>query len=398
MQHRLGRFIISILVFGLALNSPAGVTEVTAFGAKGDGKTNDTPAFARALATGKDIYIPAGMYLVDEIKIPEGTFFHGSGYSSRIILAKGIGTISVGNHCKISDLNFTGQEKYDGKAGGSQNKALISIQNSSDVIVDNVRIENYQNTGLYMEHAADVKVLNSHFEKLNWGILIVFSNRILVSGNEVIDALSHGIQFWGQWKWELKDCADLIFSNNYVKNGGGGAIWGSGGKRVVMANNVIDGATDVGLDLEWCEDSTITGNTVRNCENGGISLFFSSQRISITGNTVINDRPISDPKATWWVRSGIWLTYPNRETYKNDFGHRDVTIAGNTISCTEGERRAIWIGSESENITIANNTLRGGEVWMGGKHKVNPMQLIKLKPNIWLHNEKPSDKKPNRPQ
>jgi parallel beta-helix repeat protein len=385
--------IIITLVSCITPLSLAGPVDILSCGAKGDGKTNDTAAFAKAVAGGKDVYIPAGQYLVDEIKIPEGTFFHGVGFGSQIILAKGNGTVSVGSHCKLSNLNFAGQEKYDAKGGGPQNKALVSLQNVSDITVDNIRIENYKNTGLYLEHANDVKVLNSRFEKVNWGILIVFCNRVQVSGNDVIDALSHGIQFWGQWKWEVKDCADLIFVNNYVKNGGGGAIWGTGGKRVVMANNIVDGATDVGLDLEWCEDSTITGNTVRNCENGGISLFFACQRVSITGNTVINDRPISDPKAAWWVRSGIWLTYPNRETYKNDFGHRDITIVGNTIFCAEGERRAIWIGSESENITIANNTLRGGEVWTGGKHKVNPLQLIKLKPNTWLPPAKNIEKK-----
>ncbi len=380
------------LIFLVTPFSLAGPVDVLSCGAKGDGKANDTTAFAKALAAGKDVYIPAGKYLVDEIKIPDGTFFHGAGFGSQIILAKGNGTVTVASHSKLSDLNFTGQEKSDTKNKGPQNKALVSIQSVSDVTVDNIRIENYKNTGLYLEHVNGAKILNSHFEKLNWGILIVFCSRIQVSGNEVIDALSHGIQFWGQWKWEVKDCADLIFTNNYVKNGGNGAIWGAGGKRVIMANNIIDGATDVGLDLEWCEDSAITGNTVRNCENGGISLFFACQRVSITGNTVINDRPISDPKAEWWVRSGIWLTYPNREEFKKDFGHRDVTIAGNTIYCAEGERRAIWIGSESENITIANNTLRGGEVWTGGKHKVNPLKLIKIKPNTWLHTEKNIEK------
>jgi len=105
--------------------------------------------------------------------------------------------------------------------------------------------------------------------------------------------------------------------------------------RQLMTGNIIDGATDVGLDLEWCEDSVITGN--------------------------------------------------NRETYKGDRGHRDVTIVGNTIDCLDdGPRRAMWIGSESDHITIPDNTIRGGEVKYGGQHNVHPLELITIRDNAWI--------------
>ena len=58
----------------------------------------------------------------------------------------------------------------------------------------------------------------------------------------------HGIQFWGNWEWKNKAMTDIVLIGNYVKNGGGGAIWGTGATRVVMANNVVDGAYDIGLD------------------------------------------------------------------------------------------------------------------------------------------------------
>ena len=63
--------------------------------------------------------------------------------------------------------------------------------------------------------------------------------------------------------------------------------------------------------------------------------------------------------------AGIWLTGPNRKVFKDDHGHRDVTITGNTICCVQGLRRAMWIGAESRNITIVGNTLRGGLIWRG---------------------------------
>ncbi|HEX2951508.1 MAG TPA: hypothetical protein VHV83_18380 [Armatimonadota bacterium] len=74
--------------------------------------------------------------------------------------------------------------------------------------------------------------------------------------------------------------------------------------------------------------------------------------------------------ADYWICAGIWLTYPNRDSFPGDHGHRDVTISGNTIVCTaDGPRRAMLIGSESKNVLVADNTISGGKIWKGGTHK-----------------------------
>ena len=170
-----------------------------------------------------------------------------------------------------------------------------------DVTLDHLRIGNCRRAGIVADHVQDLRIQDCDFEKLNFAVSIVFSKRVCISGCRVVDMAQHGIQFWGNWQFEQMDCEDLTIADNYLKNGGGGPIWGTGAKRVVVANNTVDGANDVGIDLEWCADSTITGNTVRNCENACISLFYACQRVSITGNALLSDRPIADPKAGWWV-------------------------------------------------------------------------------------------------
>jgi parallel beta-helix repeat protein len=225
------------------------------------------------------------------------------------------------------------------------------------------------------DHTTDSLIKDSFFEKVNFGVMIVFSQRITVTGNRVLHPMSSGLQFWGNWQWARKDCADLIFANNHVWIDGpaGSCIWGTGAKRVVMNGNIADGAADVALDLEWCDDSVITGNTVRNFRNAGISLFYSCERIAITGNTVLNDwvpakeEQAEEQKTGWWVRSGIWLTGVNRKAFKDDNGCRDVAITGNTIVCAPGiHRRTVWIEGCSENILVTGNTVKGGALWHGG--------------------------------
>ncbi len=369
-------FFFGSLLCALTVQAQVSVLD---YGAVPDGKTHCTAAFKKAVEASRDVYVPPGRFLVDRVALPERTYFHGAGDASVIILAKGTGVVEVGNFCKIANLYFTGEEKYSGVHEDNTSVALIQLGASHDILIGGIRMENYKNTGICSDHAADVRILNSHFEKLNVAMEFQFSSRVQVTGNRVVDIGRHGIQFWGNWKFENQGSEDFIFTDNYVKNGGGGAIWGCGTKRVVMTGNIVDGAEDVGLDLEWCSDSTITGNTVRNCENAGISLFYSCARVTIAGNTVINDRKIADPKAAWFVRAGIWLTDPNREKFKKDFGHRDVTIVGNTIYCTEGRRRAIWIGAESENITLAGNLLNGGECKGFQADPRDPLKVVKVK-------------------
>jgi len=349
----------------------AGEIDVRDHGAAGDGSTDDTAAFVNAMKSGTDIYVPPGTYLVNEILLPDTTNLHGSGAASVILLAKGDGEVRLGTRCRVSNLTFTGQEKSPREGVQPQDKTMLAVRSASGVSIDHVHIEDYRYTAIMTDNATDLSITNCHIQKVNWAMLIQFSKRVRVEGCRVIDTYQHGIQFWGNWKWENKLCEDLTFVGNYTKDTHDTGIWGTGATRVVMANNIVDGAGDVGLDLEWCDDSSITGNTVRNAKNGGISLFFSCHRVSITGNTVINDHEITvDPENPgWWVRSGIFITKTNRGTYPGDYGHRDITVVGNTVVCKEdGPRRAIWfMGEESDNVTIANNTVRGGEVLFGDK-------------------------------
>ena len=53
-----------------------------------------------------------------------------------------------------------------------------------------------------------------------------------------------------------------------------------------MADNIADGANHIGLYLEWCTDSVISGNTVRHCQESAITLFYACRRASITGNAI----------------------------------------------------------------------------------------------------------------
>jgi len=164
------------------------------------------------------------------------------------------------------------------------------------------------------------------------------------------------MQFWGNWNFEQKDVSDLVFSGNVVRNAGGGGIWGTGGVRVVMTGNTVDGAGDICLDYEWCDDSSITGNTVRNGTNAGISLFYGCANVTISGNNVV----VTEGKDG--ERHGIWLTDPDRPKFPKDLGHRVIAITGNTVRVEGPKRHGVYIGLDSHDVTLSGNVLSNADV------------------------------------
>jgi len=365
---------------------------VTAAGAVPDGVTDCTAAFRQALTSGRAVVVvPPGKFAVSQITVPRGITLIGGGSESLIVPLKNAVAAETSNGKETEKLRHdeSAPQKLIVMIEGSTIKNLnidagggnivgIYTARSKDIVISGCGIKNTKSFGINLSHVDSILVENNNICNAQRAINIDFSNNLRVLNNSVSDCTEHGIQFWGNYNWKDESrCQNIIFSGNIVKNGGRGAIWGTGYRNIIMSNNLIDGAKDVGLDLEWCDDSVIVGNVVRNTENGGISLFFRCRRVTITGNTVINNWEWQeDPKPdSWWVRTGIWLTYPNTKTFKDDTGHEDITISGNTIFNSPGKRRAIWIGSEAKRITITSNTINKDLIYFGGVHEKNSAPL-----------------------
>ena len=337
------------------------VTNVRQFGAVGDDEADDTQAFNKAVQAGRNVYVPAGIYRIRSITLPDETYLHGDGRASVIrFVHEKTGNIAVhlGSHCRVSNLSFTASEPFIDwmQTHGSQTTAILGAHRKNRIQIDNVEIHDYRHMGVYIAEGCEhVRITNCTFERLDQAIQIEFAKRIQVMGNVIREIPHHGIQFWGNLNFTDMVCEDLMFANNYIFHGGSGAIWGTGARRVTMIGNIVDGAKDIGLDLEWCYDATITGNVTRDCWNAGIALFLSCKNVAITGNTVVIT------KGEEGRRDGIWLTGVNRSLYKNDFGHRHISITGNTVVAEGRLRHGISIGSGAD-IVCAANSLRNSDL------------------------------------
>ena len=360
MQPR-AMILLVLALLGPTVQVAADPVSVRDYGAKGDDKTDDTIAFVAALRASRNVYLPEGVYRIGTIELPDQTYLHGDGRASVIRFVPGKddkAAIDVGTSCRVSNLRLTGTEPFEdwmtGK--GSMQPVMLRAQGKRDIEIDRIQIDDFRHNGIWLDGCQDVRIANCVLEKLFQAMEIDNCKRVHVTGNRLREMRNHGIQFWGQANFTEMHCEDLIFANNYVFHGGSGAIWGTGARRVVMSGNIIDGAKDIGLDLEWCYDCTITGNTTKNCWNAGIALFLSCQNVAISGNSVF----IDDGKEG--RRDGIWLTGVNRSLYRKDFGHRQISITGNTIRAEGKQRHGISIGSGYD-VVCAANTMRNADLF-----------------------------------
>jgi hypothetical protein len=345
---RMARCTAASTLLGIAwlATTALGVT-VTDYGAVGDGAADATEAFRAALAADADVLVPPGTYVVGELDVPEGRCLRGVGRSSVLRMAKGAGyLLALKDGTRIFELALDGAGQGEGFESG-----LVRVAHAKDAEIEGVAISNCGMTAILADHAEGLAISGCHIERVFRAVSLVFSSRVRVCDNVVLDCTEHGIVFWGNWQWEQKLCADLLIEGNYCQDAGGGPIWGAGGVRVVTVGNVVVNATDVGIDYEFCEDGTIAGNMVTGAVNAGISLFYSCRNVAITGNSVVV------PDLAEGVRAGVWLTDTNRAENPNDIGHRNITIVGNTIRAEGDQKRGILIGVDAEGVIYDANAL-----------------------------------------
>ncbi len=147
------------------------------YGAKGDGLTDDTEAFQKALNNHRSVYIPSGTYLVSDLVMPWGVTISGDSAITTILKAKE-GTETV---LQMDSNTQAGAHIYkitidcDNKAEYGIRFPVISIGNDTDMtlynlLFDEVYVNNAMNRCISIESNAiearmfEVRTMNSEGE------------------------------------------------------------------------------------------------------------------------------------------------------------------------------------------------------------------------------------------
>lgn len=277
------------------------------FGAKGDGKTDDTVAITKALETvakeNGTLYFPMGNYMIKPLKVPSHITIMGNTAWS------GAGDDPALGHTRLTALNGDARALLDLDAcigtriigmtldGKNLGKEMHGIYSKHGEVEQNNCYEdcaicNFTGTGLKMD--------------LVWVFAI---RRCLIANNKL-----HGI--------DVDNGYDGWVMDNRVENNG---LWGinAGPGMVCYTSNTIKGNQGGGIIADDTQNINVTGNNF--VDNGGPAIYINKSRASaISGNTLIGN----SLKKTELECSSIVV--------KNSVG---ISVMGNSVSgtsCCEG--------------------------------------------------------------
>lgn len=266
------------------------MVSVKAFGAVGDGATDDTEALMAAARSNEIVYFPKGTYLLrEQINATADIKWIGEGDNSviKFMSLQGNGSIltnaNAGDSTSIKSMCFDANK--DANSSSNIDTSCLYFIAPSAVYLDNVTIKGGTNDGCVIlgNSSTKVTIVNSRF------------------ANNGIDEKGKG-------------CGLLVATTT--------------GAKITNCEATSNGAS--GIMLQGCEDSVISN--IVGSDNGwnGIGLYFSSK--STMSNIICTSNPagvtITGDTANFSENNTILGLLTKANTYGIVFGYCDNTTIG----------------------------------------------------------------------
>ncbi|HEY1763313.1 MAG TPA: glycoside hydrolase family 28 protein [Opitutaceae bacterium] len=318
--------MISLLARGA--EGPPGIHDVKAYGAVGDGRTNDTAAINEAIASaekagGGTVVFPPGTYLSGSIHLKNNIELHLS--AGATIEASGEG------------------QAYDAPEENEWGDAFV-----------------YQDAG--HSHWHDSLIWG---EDLN-GVTISGPGRIYGQGLSRGHSSDHVPQKIGNKAIALKNCRNVTLRGFTIEHGGWFGILATGVDNLTIDGLVIDTNRD-GMDIDCCRDVHIANCSVNSPWDDGICLksSFGLGQFRATENVTISDCLVSG------YDEGTLLDGTRKHSADNpapngrikfgtesNGGFKAIAITNCIFECSRGLALETVDGALLEDVTISNLTMR----------------------------------------
>lgn len=355
--------------YNISTNSGA-ASSVRAFGAVGDGTTDDTAAFQAAFdsvpATGGCVYIPEGIYIIRSVYVDSNTVVKGCSYENTILranqnLTDAMVVFQSVTRCRLEGVTvdlagFTittafVQPNYEPGNIHIRGNTNNASSPSTWITVENCRMINGNggaNTEFQCTNCSFVNCVIT--DNVTYGIDLDTSEQCTVRGCYISNTV-RGVR--------VHAAEHFLISNNIFSGCSGWAVGGDS-KTCIISGNIVRLTVDdsVGVaffdgDSAFAEEATvITGNTIQGRATGTIGAncygISGSTRSVITGNVI--ERVING------------ITGTGNNIVGNVLDNQNVSLTGTGIRITSDFTQA------SQNMIIGFST----GIWCdGGENYVN---------------------------
>jgi polygalacturonase len=316
---------------------PQPVFDVRQYGAKGDGRSVDTPAINRAIeaaasAGGGTVVFPAGTYLCYSIRL-----------KSKIALELGMG-------CTILAADPSPQNKAEGYDLAESNQPWDPYQDFGH--------NHWHNSLFWGENLEDLVIQGPG---LIWG-------KGLSRGEgpgpvaEVAGVANKAIA--------LKNCRNVLLRDFSILHGGHFGVLATGVSNLTIDNLKIDTQRD-GIDVDCCRNVRISNCTVNSpwddaiCLKSSFALGYGCDTEMVT----ISDCMVSGSYMEGAVLDASFKRFPSTSDVdrngrikfgtESNGGFKNITISNCVFDGCFGVAILSVDGAQIEDVTISNITMRG---------------------------------------
>jgi parallel beta-helix repeat protein len=319
--------------------------DVRQFGAKGDGRTDDTLAIQRtidaaAAASGGTVYFPAGTYsLTSTLVHRSDVTLLGAGWHS--VLSDSVGNMTILDlvdcaRSVVDSLRFTGS----GTLGVGGRAAIHGTIGSS--------------TG-----PTRCRIVRNLIEAVGTcGIALDNATQVLVEDNHIRRPVEHGIYL-------SSSTVGSTVSRNHIREAGYGGrstvvgikLAGPDCRRNTISRNVIDNPLTEGVICDaGSSDNLIEANTVKNAPQRSVRILPDADRNLVRDNVLsgAGAEAILDMGGSRTIIEGNTIERTGRAGIQLDAGTAGARVYGNHLLIVDGDSWSIDVSGSGHKI-VANN-------------------------------------------
>lgn len=323
---------------------PGPVVNVLGYGAKGDGKKDDTVSIQKALnyadsLGGAIVYVPDGRYIISgALLIPPNTYLKGSGMKRTII------EWDISNNVVVEMIRFADND--------DTKKSCISDIALNQRRVERGLLDNQAYGGIVPINNVTIERVRI-FNTAGPGITSSGLKNITIRDCEIYDTGHHGIYFSTTHAGYVKN---IEITNNYI--GTPADFVG----RLLGANLIKFRFSTAG---ELLQNIKIKDNLMGSAVNEqGIFISTTSGGTSIVDNIEIYDNVIN-PDA---VNKGMLaIIYIGTNTKGSDVAIKNNEMYGSNIVDSFGMRLLFSDIANTKNVTVSGNSVQSVETGIDGR-------------------------------
>ena len=337
----------------------AGVYDVKSFGAKGDGKTLDTPAINKAIdaaaaAGGGTVFFPAGNYLSVSIRLKSNIALYLD-QGATIVAA------NTSNDAKYDPPEPNEWDKYQDFGHSHWHNSLIWGENLTNVSI--------LGPGMIWGKGLVRSGTQSRTQQQNDALNAARASepKFPFGYPNPRDAVEPG---WGNKSISLKLCRNVIIRDITILHGGHFAILATGVDNLTIDNLKIDTNRD-GIDVDACKNVRISNCTVNSpfddgiCPKSSFALGYAraTENVTITNCQVsgYDEGTLLDGTYKRAFRSQNGTFSPTGRIKfgtESNGGFKNITISNCVFDYCRGLALETVDGGLLEDVTISNITMR----------------------------------------